>query len=286
MSRADEIKRVCAQKSDIIKLKKYNIKHASATVVQPEIIKPSEEVAKGMLPKDKEDVIYRKIIANTYNFMDGHGDVHVKGIFKKSISEVKPFLLHDHKFEIAATIGKVLQSYEKQVMWNEVGLPKEGSTYALIHDVAIMKDKNPKTFSEYKNGEINQHSVGMQYVKIELAADDRDMEEEFKLYNKILPTLGNPEQAEKQGYFFVVSEAKLRETSAVLLGSNVLTGIYDENKSINSIDKLENIIKNIDDKEKVYNICKSIVDTYNDIEPSQDTQKQHKPSFFELIAKH
>jgi hypothetical protein len=284
MSRAEELKRVIAQKQEIIKLKKYNIKHSLECVVEPAIIKPEQLTEKGILPKDKEDVIYRKIVANTYNWMDSHSDVHVKGIFNKSIKEVKPFLLHDHKFETTAKIGEIISSTEKQVMWEDLGLPKTGSTYALVHNVAIEKARNAVIFDDYKNGRINQHSVGMQYVKIDLAVDDREEEEAFKLYNKVLPMLGNSDLAEKQGYFFVVSEAKLRETSAVLMGSNVLTGVLDDNtrKSIDKIEQLKELIKTIDDIEKVYNICKEF-DTCND-EPLDNTQK-NKPSYFELISK-
>jgi hypothetical protein len=284
MERKDKIKGVIKQKDEIIKLKKYNVKHSIASVVEPKIIKPEENAEKGILPKDKEDVIYRKIVANTYNWLDSHSDVHVKGIFNKSIKEVKPFFLHDHKFETTAKVGEILSSVEKQLMWEELGLPKMGSTYALVHDVKIEKARNPVIFEDYKNGRITQHSVGMQYVKIDLAVDDREEEEGFKLFNKVLPMLGNPEAAEKQGYFFVVSEAKLRETSAVLMGSNVLTGIYDDNQNKNEAkESLKNLIDNIDDIEKIYNICKQLDDTYNS-EPSKDTQKR-KPSYFELISK-
>ena len=42
--------------------------------------------------------------------------------------------------------------------------------------------------------------------------------------------LGNPEQAEEKGYFWLVREAKLIEISAVLLGSNELTPTLNEIK--------------------------------------------------------
>ena len=71
---------------------------------------------------------------------------------------------------------------------------------------------------------VDQHSVGMQYVKIDLAVNDEDYEEEYKLWQDNIDQIGNKEQAEQKGYFWLVREAKLIEISAVLLGSNELHG--------------------------------------------------------------
>jgi hypothetical protein len=94
---------------------------------------------------------------------------------------------------------------------------------ALFMDSRIIKGYNERIFNEYANGLINQHSVGMQYVKIDLAVNDEDEEDEYKVWTDNIDSLGNKEEAEKLGYFWLVREAKLIEISAVLLGSNSLT---------------------------------------------------------------
>jgi hypothetical protein len=63
----------------------------------------------------------------------------------------------------------------------------------------------------------------MQYVRMDLAVNDDEYKDEFKTWQEVYPLLGNPEEADKDGYFWAVREAKLIEVSAVLLGSNVLT---------------------------------------------------------------
>jgi hypothetical protein len=129
----------------------------------------------------------------------------------------------------------------------------------------------------------------MYYVKIDLAIDNQDDKEAYALYRKYLPQIGNSEDVEKQGYFFAVQEAKLKETSAVLMGSNPLTGIFDNNKSLKTIDEAQKMFdylgKNIENKEIYYNICKQYVDTFKHIEPLSDTQTVKKPSFYEIMSK-
>lgn len=235
---------------------------------------------KSELPKDEDDVIYRTINANTYLYKDSHDDVHLPGIFTKTIKETsKIYFLHDHKFETTAQIGVIIKSYEKEVGWKEVGLDIEGKTTALLHDVKIERIKNPAIFEMYKNGEIKQHSVGMQYVTIKLAADDEEDEEAYKLYNSVLPKLGNAEQVKEQGYFYVVSEAKLRETSAVLLGSNDLTGVYDENNTQEPTkeEELQLVLQKFDSIDKIDKICIDYKNTLLENEPLKDTQKKRKP---------
>jgi len=82
---------------------------------------------------------------------------------------------------------------------------------------------NKKVYEEYKDDAVDQHSVGMIYTKIELAANDDNYKSEYETWEEVFPSLGNKEEAEEAGFFFAVREAKLIEVSAVLLGSNVLT---------------------------------------------------------------
>ena len=63
----------------------------------------------------------------------------------------------------------------------------------------------------------------MYYVKVELAVNDAEEIEEYKVWNQYINDIGNKELAEENGYFWAVKEAKLIEISAVLEGSNSLT---------------------------------------------------------------
>lgn len=276
MTREERIKNICKNKKESLKLKKASIKFTDGNTTAPtKIIK----VNKADLPDDDDNNVYRSIVANTYYWKDSHDDVHVKGCFTKSIQENKPFFLKDHEFKTGSKIGEFLETKEIVISWKDLGVDIEGTTISLIHDAEIKRDYNESLFSQYKQNKVNQHSVGMQYVKIELAADDPSDKEAFALYSKILPELGNMEEAKEQGYFFVVSEAKLQETSAVLRGSNPITGILE-----NSEDKEEQIIKllkELGDIDKINNICDNIKETYKE-EPLKNTQKV-KPSFYTYL---
>jgi len=212
-------------KKDLIKLKKAQIKCADAFAMVS-----NNEAVKALTSTFKDDIdsgiIKRTIIGNTYNWLDSHGDVHVKNTFKKSITENKNiFHLHDHEHKITARVGKFTNVYEKLVNWTDLGINKNGQTLALMADTNISKDLNKNVFDMYLKGEVDQHSVGMQYVNVELAvnSDEEEYKQEKETFDKYINDIGNKEEVEKQGYFWAVSEAKLVEISAVLMGSNILT---------------------------------------------------------------
>jgi len=285
MNRIERIRAAVKEAPTQIALKKAK-QNKNGDAVNARLLIYKDSANKGDLPKDEVDVIYRTINANTYLFKDSHDDVHLPGIFTKTIQETaKIYLLHDHLFETTAQIGVIIKSYEKEITWKDAGLDMEGTTTALLHDVKIEKIKNPAIFEMYKNEEIKQHSVGMQYVTIKLAADDPEDKEAYDLFTSVLPRLGNKEQAQEQGYFYVVSEAKLRETSAVLMGSNELTGIYDNNDKEDPTkeEELQLVLQKFDNIDKIDKICKEYKDTLLDIEPLKDTQIEKKPFDYSKI---
>jgi len=219
------IKEIVEKKAELIALKKAVIKHVQGGVSS--IF--SNNVTKGVY-ENGEDAIKRTIIANTYNWMDSHDDVHANGLFAKSINERKAqvFHLHDHEYKITAKVGEPLDIYEDKISWKSLGVEMEGETMALMMDSEILKAYNGQVFDLYKSGKINQHSVGMQYVKLDLAVNDEDYEDEYKVWLDNIEKLGNKEKAEEKGYFWLVREAKLIEISAVLIGSNQLTPTINE----------------------------------------------------------
>ena len=293
--RHSSIKEITRDKTQALHLKKSLTKFSDApqldTISQTvKSDEPNKALIERNLPLDVEDKVYRTIIANTYNYMDSHDDVHLNNVFKKSLEENKKlFLLHDHKFEVTAQTGNIMKAYEQDGRFIYYGLNSPLDTQALLMDVEIERSKNELVFNEYKEHRINQHSVGMIYVKIDLAIDNQDDKEAYALYRKYLPQIGNADKVERQGYFFAVQEAKLKETSAVLMGSNDLTGIFDNNKSLKTIDEAQKMFdylgKNIENKEIFHNICKQYVDTFKQSEPQTSTPTVKKPSFYELMSK-
>jgi hypothetical protein len=99
----------------------------------------------------------------------------------------------------------------------------------LIYDVEIKKQRNEFMFNQYKNGYVLNHSVGMRYVKIYFCYNTEDAEysQDKENWNKYYPSLLNPEEADKNGYFWAIVEAKNIEGSAVVKGSNGLTPVLN-----------------------------------------------------------
>lgn len=220
-----DLKELVSKKAELIALKKAEVK----TVKGGLSAMFQTSVNKGIY-ENGESTLKRTIIGNTYMWMDSHDDVHAKSVFAKSIKERAKsiFHLHDHKFELTAKVGEPIKVYESEIKWNDLGVEKDGVTQALFLDSEILKNYNERIFNEYSADKINQHSVGMQYVKIDLAVNDEDYEEEFKVWKDNIDAIGNKELAEEKGYFWLVREAKLIEISAVLMGSNSLTPTINE----------------------------------------------------------
>lgn len=222
------IKEVIANKSELIELKKNAIKQAPA-VSTLDYTEVNKALSTSYKDEPTSGVIKRTIIGNTYYWLDSHYDVHVGNTFKKSIDERtnKIFHLHDHLYQLTAKVGKFTDIYEKQVSWSDLGISKDGNTTVLMADSEIKKSLNDEIFNMYLNNEIDQHSVGMRYVNIKLAVNDEEYKEEYATWNNYINLIGNKEKAEEVGYFWAVSEAKLIEISAVLLGSNELTNTVE-----------------------------------------------------------
>lgn len=202
-----------------------------------------------------------KVIINTTNFIDSHNDLHINGIWNKSVSDNanKGFLhLQEHDRDFDKVISDNAKGYVESITWKSIGLPYSGKTEALIFDSIIEKKRNEFMFKQYSNGWVKNHSVGMRYVKIDLAINSESEwdKDEKELWDKYYPVVANKEVADERGYFWVVSEAKIIEGSAVVMGSNSATPtISVENKS------------------------EAVEDTPETIEPSNDTQTKKRRIF-------
>lgn len=224
-------------KAQHIALKKAEIKTVKGGLSS--LVKSNKGALKGIYKNDANE-LERTIVGNTYYWMDSHDDVHAKSCFLKSTKETKAFHLHDHEFKITSKVGEPINTYEQEVAWKDLGVDKSGMTEALFMDTKVLREYNSQVFNAYKNNQINQHSVGMQYVKIDLAVNDSEYKEEFAVWQNNIDKLGNPERAEEKGFFWLVREAKLIEISAVLLGSNEITPTLGEDKQAEkSLDNTE-----------------------------------------------
>lgn len=215
-----------ANKSAIIDMKKSISKVADIVTFTGDT-KAFKSVNKDFAYSNDESkgVLTRTIVMNTYNWLDSHDDVHMPGCFTKSIKERgnKTPHLHDHIFQLTARVGMPKSWSESPVAWGDLGVDVAGYTTCLLCESEILKELNEQIYKDYLADRIDQHSVGMQYVKIELAINDEDYEDEYKVWKSCIDQIGNKEKAIQQGYFFAVYEAKLVEGSCVLLGSNELT---------------------------------------------------------------
>lgn len=213
---------------EIIDLKKSEIKRAEAVEFywpdKSEAIK--SELGAQDQSQDTDTEIKRTIVGNTYYWMDSHDDVHLENIFANSIKQrgaARINHLHDHVNQLMARIGKFSSVYEKNISWQSLGISKMGDTQALMADSTIKLALNKKMFDMYKADEIDQHSVGMRYITMNLALNDPNYPKQYATWSMVLPKMGNPDRANKNGFFWAVKEAQLSEISAVLNGSNELT---------------------------------------------------------------
>lgn len=223
MTKKEVVTYLKENKSELISFKKNTlVKFTDEISVKSEIVGKSNTNKEET--NDNGSDLKVKIVLNTTNYLDSHGDVHVNGIWKRTLKNANIFYhLQEHKNDFDKVISTDVKAYVEEMPFKSLGVNSSLKTEALIFESIIKKDRNPEMYKQYKNGWVNNHSVGMSYVDIELALFDEDDEKEMDFWNKYIEVIANKEDAENQGYFWVVKEAKLREGSAVLFGSNPIT---------------------------------------------------------------
>jgi len=192
-----------------------------------------------------------KFVVNSCGIFDSHRDVHVKGCWNKTAKENKNFLhLREHK----ATFDNIISDNVKLSV-EEIEI-KGVKTDCLVATSTIDKKDNPFMFEKYRDGKVKEHSVGMQYIwdKLYLCIDSNheDDKEEKDNWNKYYDQVINKDELNEVGYFWAVGEAKAREGSAVVFGSNSETPTLSVEESKNEPEQ----------------------STQTKIEPSNDTQEQ------------
>jgi hypothetical protein len=218
-------------KSALIAQKKFSVKFADSI----NYIDKGETTKASNNSTSDTDTITVKSVINTTNLMDSHSDVHIKGLWNKSLKETKDlYLLQEHKMEFDKIISDDIKANVQSMTWKELGFNLKGETQALIFESIIKRDRNEFMFKQYQNGFVKNHSVGMRYVKIELAvnSDEDYYKTEKRIWDKYIGDVANEKEASEQGYFWAVTEAKVIEGSAVPMGSNKITPTLSvENKN-------------------------------------------------------
>jgi hypothetical protein len=244
----DLIERYKADKMSVINEKKSVFKKADASFGYV-IGKLDKSFAKkGVTTQDTS--VNKTIVGNTYLWYDSHGDVHDKGCFANSIkNDMMPVHLHDHEFKILSQVGLVKSVSERKMSWKKLGVSKDGYTEVLLLESEVKKEYNSKFYEMYKDGLIQQHSVGMRYVDVQLAvnSDEKWAKEAKALWDEMYDKVAN--KKEIGNHFWVVKEAKLIEVSAVIRGSNILTPtikIEDEQHPTLSADEMRKVLKFLD----------------------------------------
>ena len=210
----------------LVENKELHIEKKLSTLKKADSIPYSPQYAnKAAININDADKIQVKAVINTTNLMDSHSDVHIKGLWKKSLRENKRILhLQEHKMDFDFLISKKVKAFTETMSFKELGFKRfKMDTEALIFDSEVAKAVNEKMFGRYAKGEVDNHSVGMRYVKLDLAINDPDFPSEFEVWEKFIDQVANKKDAEAQGFFWPVTEAKVIEGSAVLAGSNFVT---------------------------------------------------------------
>lgn len=186
----------------------------------------------------KIDDNFYYIAVNSTRVLDSHDDLHIDGIWKKSIKDQqgKNYLVVDHELSIKSVVVRKehIEMFTAKVPFALVGKPYEGDTEVLVYKVpkAQVKDQTVKEWLD--SGDAIEGSVRMQYVTILFAMDSNAPEDETekKNYDEYLPLIANKDEYDYIYYFFVIKEAKnVKESSLVVFASNSSTGQITNNKT-------------------------------------------------------
>lgn len=220
-------------KDFLISQKKNAVKYADSVSFDPMVDSPLvadpsavKELRKEGFDPSKISTLKMDLAINTSNLMDSHSDVHIPGLWGKSLKENKNlYLLQEHQMKFGNIIADDVKAHAKDMNWSDLGAPFEGKTQVLLFKVNAHKERNPFMFEQYAKGYVRNHSVGMRYIKLYLAMNSESKydQEEKANWDKYIDQVANRELAEEKGYFWAVTEAKVIEGSAVPIGSNTIT---------------------------------------------------------------
>ncbi|HNX89505.1 MAG TPA: hypothetical protein PKH58_10510 [Paludibacteraceae bacterium] len=218
-------------KTTMLAMKKASIKHADGVCTSfylPE--KSIKQASKELVLPEKPETLNKIHIVpviNTTNILDSHNDVHINGIWNRSVNDTKRkrLLLQEHLMKFDHIISDEVSVSVKTVDWAYLGESYPGKTEALIYDCLAERQRNDYMFNNYVKGWVDAHSVGMLYIQLFLCmnSDSKYDVEEKNNWEKYYQLIVNKEMADNNGYFWAVTEAKEIEGSAVPIGSCPVT---------------------------------------------------------------
>jgi hypothetical protein len=220
----------------MIKMSEYKIN--SGVLINSDIVKEYTPIIEDIT----SDLIQVKTVINTTNIIDSHIDLHMPIIWNKTVKD-NPFSYHlkQHEAEFESVISNKAKSYNENSNFNLLGLGIDFKTVANVNEFTLSRKKMPFMFDSYVDGDVKQHSVGMFYVNMDIAYYDEDSKKQMDFFDEMKKNAVNPEVADEYGYFWIVYEAKKREGSAVVFGSNSVTPTlwvknYEPHKSTQKAD--------------------------------------------------
>ena len=150
-NKEDLFKALRENKSDLIATKKMAVKEADAVAIVPPVSDEKGEAIKAEeVDLTELDKLKAELVINTVGILDSHSDVHIKGIWKKSVKEIKkPYLLQEHIMKFDHIITDDVTASVKIISWKDLGFKFEGDTEALVFDSIISKNRNEFMFDQY-----------------------------------------------------------------------------------------------------------------------------------------
>lgn len=203
------------------------------------ITKFSDSIAYSFMINEKDEVVKAeavnvaevnsikiKVVINTTNIYDSHGDVSIDGSWTKTAKESKnTLLLQEHKMTFDKIISDKVECKVEKFNWSDLGFEFKGQTEALVFYVTIDKQRNPFMFEQYAKGYVKEHSAGLRYIKMDFAVNSEAewAKDEKEIWDKYYDSIANKEDVDERGYFWAITEQKIMEGSAVVKGSNFAT---------------------------------------------------------------
>ena len=225
------------KEDDIFYAKKLELKKADGFMGNSIITKSFDFASKAnLIDSESIDAV---LVINTTKLLDSHQDVHIDGLWDKSLAENKRIKhLQEHKMTFDSIIADKddLNAYVKNFSWKELGYNAKGDTQALVFESKIRKERNLYMFEQYAKNNVDNHSVGMVYVKMVTCINDNDYPVQQENYEKYAPMVANQKALKTRNFFWAVTEAMVKEGSAVPMGSNFITPTI----SVKTIEDIKN----------------------------------------------
>lgn len=186
--------------------------------------------------EEPEGQIQVDIVANMSGWCDSQMDVMIKDGWNKSISDLGAsgqkliYHLKNHGDTIDDIIGRDPSIYTKDIDLSIFNIESDiKKAQALMMSSMVCEDYDEKIYNLYQDGQIKQHSIGLQYVQLLLCMNSKNEEDadQKKNWDKYYPQVINKDFVDETNYFWAVTECKIFEVSAVLFGANILTPVLN-----------------------------------------------------------